>query len=164
MIKRKPRQRLLNKPQAQQIRDKCLKLLARREHSRQELSQKLTVGGFSQNAVEKIVAELNQEGWQSDKRFAESYARGRIRKGFGPLRIVFELKQRGIDTVDLKEIIVAMETSWLDVISQVYSKKYTLTSALTGKEWLSRTRFLQQRGFSNEAIRALFKHLQLKLT
>lgn len=66
-------------------------MLARREHSQLELTQKLTQKGFQERDIELLLEEFVQLGWQSDQRFAESYSRSRVHKGFGPVRIQYEL-------------------------------------------------------------------------
>ena len=52
---------------------------------------------------------------------------------------------------------------WNELLMQVYKKKYSHQELLTNKEWLSRTRFLQQRGFSTEMIKTLFDALELQI-
>jgi regulatory protein len=149
--------------QYQQIKDSCLRLLARREHSQKELQDKLTLRGFNRSDSQAVIAELSQQGWQSDERYAESYVRQRIKKGYGPVRISYELKQRGVDGVDLESVVEDLAGSWLDVLEQVYLGKYTNDEYLTVKEWLKRNRFLQQRGFSGSLIKTLFSKLGIKL-
>ena len=72
---------------AKDIKNICLRLLARREHSKKELLQKLVSKGFNKILAANIINELVQEGWQDDLRYAENYARSRLLKGYGPARI-----------------------------------------------------------------------------
>lgn len=64
-----------------EIRESCLQLLARREHSQKELLNKLLIKGFNKDVILAVIEELAKQGWQSDLRYAESYARHRIEKG-----------------------------------------------------------------------------------
>lgn len=147
------------------IRENCLVYLTRREHSQQELLDKLEIKGFDREAIQEVVNNLAEQGWQSDRRFAESYARFRIKKGFGPLRISYELLQRGVESFDLESVVSDLANDcWAEIIEQVYQKKYSDDQVLTYKEWLKRCRFLQQRGFSGEMIKTLFKQLNIQLT
>lgn len=141
----------------------CLRLLSRREHSQQELLHKLTIKGFARAESQIIIANLAEQGWQSDQRFSESYARFRIKKGYGPLKINYELLQRGIKEIDLDSVVIELADSWIELLEQIYNKKYAEDKLLSGDEWLKRSRFLQQRGFSIEMINKLFTHLNLKL-
>ena len=63
-------------------------LLARRDHSRAELLQKLTARGFDITAVEALLDRLAAQRLQSDARFAEIYVRmrsGRLHPTTGQL-------------------------------------------------------------------------------
>lgn len=159
MILKQSRKLLLSNAEFVEIRDCCLRLLARREHSRRELLNKLEANGFKQDVTQKIIDDLAEEGLQSDARFTENFIRQRIRTGHGPVRIAYELRQRGIDDFDPDELVVEMAGSWPDVIEQVYHKKYKNSKSITRNEWSKRTRFLQQRGFTFEMIRSLYRRL-----
>lgn len=144
-----------------EIREVCLRLLTRREHSRSELLNKLTVRGFGKRQSETVLDELVEQGWLSDQRFAEEYARQRLQKGFGPKRIAYELKQAGIDDFDLERLVDESAESWLTLLFRVYHKKYPQDKTVTRNEWAKRSRFLLQRGFTSAQIGALFEHLNL---
>jgi len=141
---------------AKEIREICIRLLTRREQSQRELLDKLAIKGFDRSDTQHVIDELVKESWQSDERFAESYARYRIKKGFGPVKIAYELRQRGIAVFDLDPVILDLVGSWFDLIEQVYHKKFAQDQVLSQREKLKRIRFLQQRGFSNEMIKSLF--------
>jgi len=139
-----------------EIRAICLRLLARREYSQLELLTKLSLKGFIRQDVQAVIDRLANQGLQSDERFAEIYARSRFNKGFGSLKVAYELKQRGIDGFDLQAVIMENFGDETQLINQVYNKKYASTLELTLKERLKRQRFLQQRGFSSKLIQILF--------
>jgi len=141
---------------AKEIREICIRLLTRREQSQRELLDKLAIKGFDRSDTQHVIDELVKESWQSDERFAESYARYRIKKGFGPVKIAYELRQRGIAAFDLDPVILDLVGSWFDLMEQVYHKKFSQDQILSQKERLKRIRFLQQRGFSSEMIKSLF--------
>jgi regulatory protein len=147
---------------AREIRETCLRLLARREHSRKELLDKLVIKGFNKNEVLAVIDEVVLQGWQNDLRYAESYARYRIQKGYGPIRIAYELRQNGIDAANLEGIVQKAAGSWMDMLEQVYTKKYKYDTPIDRNEWAKRSRFLLHRGFSSEMISALFDHLNIK--
>ena len=87
--------------------DTCFKsaqnMLAQREHSQSELRQKLAAKNFDPKEIEATLEELKRRNLQSDQRFTEAYIRMRANRGFGPLRIKFELRERDIedDTIDI---------------------------------------------------------------
>lgn len=139
------------------VRDRALRLLARREHSREELKRKLAGAGETEN-VEIVLQQLADAGWQSDARFAEAFARQRLQQGYGPLRIRDELQQRGVECPAL-DILAAELGGWEALIQRVYLKKYADSAPPTRAEWTKRCRFLQQRGFDFDAIGALRRTL-----
>ena len=145
------------------IREICLRLLTRRDYSQLELLDRLAKKGFSHTESQTIIDDLAEQGWQSDQRFAESYARYRIKKGYGPIKISYELQQRGVESFDFDTVVFDLADDWDDLLRQVYERKYSDEKTLLSKEWLKRSRFLQQRGFSGELINRLFKVLNIKL-
>lgn len=147
----------------QQIEAVCLRLLARREHSRRELLDKLALRGFERSEVEPVIAGMAEQNWQNDERFAECYVRQRISNGYGPMRIAYELQQRGITGVDLDTQVEEQVGGWQNLALDVYLGKYDDEKSLSPNEWQKRSRFLLQRGFSGEVIKRLFAELKIKL-
>jgi len=146
-----------------EIRDICLRLLACREHSQKELLNKLLIKGYDRDEILPVLEDLAQQAWQSDARYAESYARHRIQKGYGPLSVVYQLRQNGVDAVELESIVQSVASSWMDVLEQVYRKKYNHETVLDRNEWAKRSRFLLHRGFSGAMVSDLLVHLHIKL-
>jgi regulatory protein len=145
-----------------EIKESCLRLLARREHSQKELLNKLLLRGFNKDDILAVIDDFALQGWQSDLRYAESYARCRIQKGYGPVSVTYELRKNGIEAFNLDDIVQNTVSSWMDLLEQVYTKKYGQDSLIDRNEWAKRSRFLMQRGFSGTMISALFDHLNIK--
>ena len=147
---------------AHDIKNHCLRLLARREHSQKELLTKLMQKGFSSADIQPVITELAQNSWQSDARFAENYARTRLRKGYGATAIRYELNQKGIDVADtnLNDVLLTVADNWLDLLTQTYCKKYGEIEPLTRQDWAKRTQFLLRRGFSSSQIQQFAKKLR----
>lgn len=146
----------------QQIEAVCLRLLARREHSQKELLDKLALRGFVRDEALPVIQAMAEQNWQNDARYTESYLRQRIAAGYGPVRIRYELQQRGISDADLEQQ-AEEQGGWQNLLLDVYSRKYDDEKSLSRNEWLKRSRFLQQRGFSGEMIKRLFTELKIKL-
>jgi regulatory protein len=147
----------------QSIQQICLRLLAMREHSQRELLDKLALRGYSRTDVEPVIAEFAEQGWQDNQRFAECYARQRMIKGYGPVRIRYELQQRGIAEVDLEQLAEDNLGGWLNSLLQIYENKFDQQPKLSRAEWLKRSRFLQQRGFSHDMIKQMLAELKIKI-
>ena len=131
--------------------------LARREHSQFELKQKLCGKGFPMDVVSQVIADLSARGLQSDSRYAEIYSRIRQSRGYGPLRIRQELRQRGIDAWLLVDLDSADTDETLEIS---YERKFGTRPPESIEERTQRERFLLRRGFSGDRIRRLFRKLR----
>lgn len=149
---------------SKQIKKDCLRLLARRDHSRKEIQNKMAIKGYEPSHVSEVIADLAQQNWQDDTRYAESYARVRSQKGFGPVRIAYELKQQGIESSTVDKVLRATTDNWINLLKQVYTKKYPGPVAMDSSERTNCIRFLLQRGFSSAMIHDLFKQITTKST
>lgn len=132
------------------VRLAAMNLLARREHSRRELRKKLLRRFDHADVVDAQIALLSQENLQSDERFACSYARMRAGRGFGPLRVRQEMRERGLSDQQILDAFEALDESWFDLAAQAYRKKFGLAPAADLKERAKRVRFMQHRGFTSE--------------
>lgn len=130
-------------------------MLARREHSRVELQEKLSKKGFPREQVERALEQLIASNLQSDQRFLEDFIRSRVLKGNGPLRISQELRQRGIE--DGLSRIEEQAIDWQEVATRTYTKKYRSSEIADAHERAKRMRYMQSKGFSGDIIRQLLK-------
>jgi regulatory protein len=141
-----------------EIETVAVRLLTSREHSRKELLGKLTSRGYPREQVEAILDNLAQRGLQSDTRFAEGYLEGRVRKGYGPLRIRAELHERGIDESRIERALEPYAEQWWEQLRRVHTQKYGAEPPKDRKELARRARFLEYRGFPAGLIGELLFH------
>ncbi len=134
------------------IIESVTRMLARREHSVVELTQKLTQKGFETDVVISVIQEFQQANIQSDKRFAESRVRHAADKGMGPNRVRGELAQHEIDQNYIGEAFAEAEIDWFALAQRVYAKKFASTQGDSFKEKQKQRQFLHYRGFSFEHI------------
>lgn len=135
-------------------RERAVGLLARREHSRTELTRKLLSRGYGDAVVASALAQLEQEGALADERFTASFIRTRAAKGKGPVRIRAELAQRGIDKVDARATLAGSEIDWAAEAAAVRRKRFGPELPSDRKERARQARFLQYRGFEQRHIDA----------
>lgn len=80
--------------------DRCyiaaMRILNHRFNSEGELRRKLALKQFARDVIDVTIDRLRRERWLDDDRFAAAYARTRVRKGIGLLRIQRELEQAGV--------------------------------------------------------------------
>ena len=138
------------------VRRAAMDLLARREHSRQELQRKLA-RRFAVDAevIFSVINQLTQEGLQSDQRLAEALLRYRSNRGQGPLKIKAEMREKCIESDLIEQIFDEANIDWFDLALRVLEKRYGDGSAVDASARAKRTRFLQQRGFSFDQIQTV---------
>ena len=134
-------------------RNSAMRLLARREHSRAELRGKLVGRGFENDSVEELLQRLEDQDLLSDERFAMSLIASRAETGFGPKRIDLELRNRGVSEELAREALAKAEVDWGQQVTDQAVRKFGSDPAQTFPEWARRARYLERRGFGQDAIR-----------
>ena len=139
------------------IRAVAMDLLSRREHSRYELTQKLKQRDFEPDEIEAALDRLQQENLQSDSRFIESLVNSRVNAGFGPLKIKYELRQKGVEPESIDDYLYGLTVEWQELMAAQRNKKFGKDLPVVYQEKMKQARFLQNRGFSPESVMRLFR-------
>lgn len=135
---------------AAELKNRALRLLARREHSRNELARKLSPHAESPEDVESVLEFLVSKRLLSNERFAEVRANWLARK-YGAAKIRQDLSAKGVPDELLERI---SEEGELERATAILARKYR-QPATTREERAKRARFLQGRGFSGDVIHLL---------
>lgn len=135
-------------------RASALRLLARREHSRLELDLKLRQRKVEAATIEKVLDEYEANDWLSNERFADVFSRQRLDLGYGPMKILAELQQRGIQQPP--EWFSSMtDQQWIDSAVRVRDRRFGLENIRDDWDEKGRQgRFLARRGFASDHIEA----------
>ncbi len=136
-----------------EVRERALGLLARREHSQQELTRKLLERGLPDELVRETVAQLATEGLLSNARYADAITRTRLQQGHGPRRIQAELRQRGLGADEIAAAAAAEVTDWVAQARAARERRFGPRLPASQKECVRQARFLAGRGFTTEQIR-----------
>ena len=138
-----------------ELRQRAIRLLARREHTRAELARKLAAHGTPEE-IAAVLAEMQATQLQSDSRAAESYVRSHASR-LGASRLRQNLKTRGV-TGELIDAQLAPGSlpDELERARVVWRKKFPEAPS-DAQEWARQARFLQSRGFASDVIRRLLK-------
>lgn len=151
------------------VRRAAFDLLARREHSQQELVTKISRRfsrrpelGVTTELIQSVLMNITEEGLQSDQRYLESFIRSRIQQGYGPLRIAQELKQKKISAEQFESLLDSRSPEWIQRAKGVKERKFSSGKAsdqksFNNKERAKQMRFLQYRGYSLDQIHSVFK-------
>lgn len=124
--------------------------LGNREHSCQELRDKLQRRGVADDVAYMAVDELAEEGMVSDRRYAQAFARSRVGKLQGPFKIRAELRKRGVSDDLIEESLAGFDEEWIELASQWISRRSNETMDRVEKARLYRSG--TRRGFSHEQM------------
>jgi regulatory protein len=138
-------------PSAADLHARALALLARREHSRAELTRKLERVGFVREDIAALLDEFEIKNWLSDRRFAESWVADH-RARAGSVKLAYDLRQRGVRDDIIEAVLGENRDSELERAREVWKKKFG-SPPVDAAEKAKQIRFLQSRGFPLETIR-----------
>lgn len=143
-----------------QLRLYAMNLLARREYTQQELTQKLSTKSSDSEVIKQVLHLLQTEGLQSDQRFAEAFTRMRLRQGKGKRLVMMELKQKGVSPAIIQEFLPDDE-QWRESLSALIDRRFSGQIARDPQQKAKQLRYLQSRGFTYEQIQAVVRQSDL---
>ena len=132
-------------------------LLARREHSVVELERKLRAREFDDDAIATVIDGLRRDRLLSDERFVEAYVHQRGNAGVGPIKIGYELKQKGVDDCLIEAHVDPRDAAWDESMMQQRVRRFGEVIPDDYAARMKQARFLQNRGFSPAAVMRLFR-------
>jgi regulatory protein len=134
---------------------RAFRFLGYRARSEEEVRKKLDHLGFSEENVEQAMAKLRSLKMVDDETFARGWALGRVKdRGYGPLRIENELREKGIS----QSLIGAIIKESFAEPSEKKRAEAVLEKRFRGKDpgdprVLRRVNdFLQRRGYHRSVI------------
>lgn len=135
-----------------EIKSRAVKLLTTREHSRLELARKLQARGYPRADVDAVLDELEGVDLLSEARLIEVYVAERLHKGFGPVRIRFELREKGLSDTRIDPHLQLQDEECLALIGTVHDRRFGAGSRDDRQTLAKRARFLEYRGFPSHLI------------
>jgi regulatory protein len=149
------------------IKVSALRYLARREYSRVELYRRLSQKFSAADAIQTVLDELRDQGYQSDARFTESFIRAKVSAGNGPFKIKIELREKGICESTALAAFDRQAIDWLALAQLVKNKRFggielevdAEAQTEEGKLHLmaKKIRYLKNKGFYKEHIDIVVK-------
>ncbi len=136
------------------LRERALRLLARREHARVELSRKLAPHAESAEQLAALLDNLAERSLLSDERYVEMRLNAR-RARYGDARLAHELRTQGV-AGELVSAALAGGQDELGRARQIWQRKFGEQGA-DAAERARQMRFLMNRGFSGETIRRVLR-------
>lgn len=140
------------------LRGQALRLLARRDWSRQALRERLqsyVTGEEGVAQLEALIDEFSARGWLSDVRYAEAVVDQRKNR-YGKAAIERRLKQSGVNEAAIAQAVQAMDADHeFNTAVKLWQRKFGAPPK-DDKEKARQIRFLQSRGYGlSVALRVL---------
>lgn len=139
-------------PASHPPREKALRLLARREHSRRELERKLRAGGAPAPDAAATVEALAAAALVDDQRFAAALVRRRSQAGYGPRHILAELAEHGIEATRVADLLA--EVDFTAIARRLLDRRLPARYP-SAPERARAARFLLRRGFPADLVARL---------
>ena len=136
------------------LKNKAIRLLARRDRSRAEMQRLLDPHGNDAQGVATLLDELHSEGWLSEARLAENLINARRARG-SAARVRQEMARRGLRSELIRATTAGLEDADVPVALALWRRRFGRIA--TGRAERERQlRFLLNRGFSRAvALRVL---------
>lgn len=132
------------------LRERALRLLARREYTRKELAQRLAPHTEDEAEVAALLEDFQQRGWLSEQRFVEQMVHARSSK-YGSRHIANELREKGVSEDAIAAALPQLKESDLETARAVWAKKFGVPPQ-DARERAKQVRFLASRGFQLDVI------------
>ena len=132
-----------------QALSRVMGLLARREYSVQEIQRKLG-SEYPAAILAAVIQRCLELDWLNETRMMTVFIRSRANRGYGPIRVLQELRLKGLASEPIK---LALEASQMDWFAIAKSQAMRKVSDVTSLDRVARGRvlaYLQRRGFTAE--------------
>lgn len=151
-----------HKKDLKKAKDTIYRLLKIRLHSEQEIRERLTQRKLPESIITEALQYFKQLRLIDDRQFTKSWIASRLKKPYGPNRIQFELRQKGICNDILKDELqtAALECPEEDVVLQLARQKLKKYEKLDGNKQKQRIYgYLYRRGFNVNIIHQVLQKI-----
>jgi Uncharacterized protein conserved in bacteria len=148
----------LTKEQAlQKLRHYC----AYQERSHAEVKEKLYSFGLRKQVVEECLAQLIEEDYLNEERFAKQFAGGKFRmKQWGRIRIKHALKQKQVSEYCIKKGLKEIdESDYVKTLEKLARRKWGQVKEGGYVKQGKTTDYLLQKGYEPELVRQVVKQM-----
>ncbi|MBS0465608.1 MAG: recombination regulator RecX [Proteobacteria bacterium] len=138
------------------LKARALRLLARREHSRSELTAKLAPHAEGEDLAALLDA-LQARDFINEERVAQSVLHRRAPR-LGAQRVLQELRRKGLDEDLVRATARQLQDTELERARAVWRQRFgDAPAATTPQERVRQMRFLAARGFAADVVRRVIQ-------
>ena len=130
--------------------------LSKQERTEAGLYQELIAKGHEIHDAKAVLEHAKAQAWVSDERYCLRFCERKLCKGYGPIVITEELRDKGLPTSAIVKSVADVEFStWEHAAIMALEKKF-------GRDFKTAPRpqvisFLERRGFNDEYMLFLIK-------
>lgn len=151
------------------ILNKAVQLLAQRDHSSYELTQKITFFFAKKQQpldeeyheqltklkteIQNVIEYCINQKWINDEQYIEKYITMRANKGYGKYKIAMELKQRGLPTDLSHQLLQMSDINWGSLAHEQLLKKLKQIKQKNNNKKQKGIQFLMTRGYTQDDIK-----------
>ena len=142
-----------------ETKEKALRLLEFRSHSEYELRSKLKEKGARDEDTDEVIEFLTEYGFLDDLKYACARARDLSNlKKYGKIRIIAELRHKGIASDIIDEAVSALETDEAEMLYPMVLKK--LGGDFERKNTEKTIRYFASRGYNISDIKNVIDEIK----
>ena len=145
--------RVMSNNDLESIKNSISRYLSMREHSKQELADKLLKKNYEKTLVMQCIEEFSEKDLQSDYRYAESFVRSKFNDHKGENFIRSSLRNKGISSLLIDKIMLDYDQEdWLQKAILALEKKVFKSNLDKSVQIKKQNAFLNSRGFTFKVI------------
>ncbi len=134
---------------------------AYQERCHSEVDSKLFDWGFDREQRDILIADLIQNNFLNEQRFAEAFVSGKVRiKKWGRKKIELHLKQKKVSSYSIKKGFEALDQDeYLEILKGLIERKHREVS---GNKWEKRKKvyaYLMNKGYESHLINEMLNEL-----
>jgi len=131
---------------------KALDFLSHRPRTVNEVEKKLSED-YAPDTISRVMDMLFEYKYLDDALYAEEYAKERVNAGYGPKKIEWDLRGRGVSQEFIDAALEKVAGLWKQAAEAALRAKYRNKPVMDDKENASAYNYLLRRGFESEVIR-----------
>lgn len=137
-----------------QALEKAMHFCAYQERNQQEVRKKLKTFELEELEVEEVIAELINQNFLNEERYAKAYVRGKFRiNKWGKLKITSALTQKDLSTYCInKGLEEITNDEYSETIKALLSKKISSFTDLDYKSKAKAVNYLMSKGFESNQV------------
>lgn len=133
---------------------KAFDIVSRKAATEKQLREKLFEKGYDADICDEVVKTLREYNYIDDEDYAENFIEYAVSKGWGKMKISFELERRGVEKSIVSAVLSTFDDSPVDRIYDILCVKFAGLDMTDFKQKQKVLRFFVSRGFDFDNIKS----------